>query len=804
MKPIILIILFILSGWFLSASAAVVISAGSYEIQANSTETIQISVTNDVAFSAFQFDLILPDHFSLVDGSVQLAGRENGHDFSWELIDGSVLRCIGYSTSETAFSGTSGAIVELELSSETKPGTYTLELQNALIASDGVDVLSSVNNGTVILRATEITVSTTSINFGEIPLLHESSRSFTVQNTGNSTLSVSGLSVSHADYSLSSTGSFTLDAGNSVSRTVTFYATEKGLKESEISITSDCPANPVKTIQLSTLAFAVNEIHLGAVSGRSGYTVTFPISINNMEPFTGFQTEIVLPEELTFVPGSAVLSGRETDHQIQADTTQNKLIITAFSGSNDNFTGEDGQVASVDLFLEGNGGYYPLQITNALIADQNADNILSDYYNANVRIQSPYISLSSTSYDFGEVSVLNSADYSFSIRNYGDDTLKVNSILSTSSKFTLPELQLPMVIPPSGNEGAMVQFSSEQEGVFDGKLVIRSNDSERDPVYFSIKGETYNPDELKIHDAIARQGEPCLVSITMDNLSEISALQFDLVLSEGISVNKNSTQLSGRSNGHSLAISDIGNNTFRFISYSGSLNTYSGSSGEVISIALEVAPTVSLGTYSLQLQNVVLSDVNSRNVVSGYFDGSLQVLEGRDSQTLVFRKGWNLFSLNLYPDSLDLMQIIQPLIDRGTVIKVQNEKGLAIENQGIFGGWKNNIGDINLEEGYKINMVEADSIQVFGSRATFPVSISLEEGWNIIGYPHSSEYNAMQVFQPLIDNSILVKVQDEQGNAIENFGIYGGWQNLIGNLRPGKGYIIRLNSNSTLNLSENY
>ncbi|MDX8339275.1 choice-of-anchor D domain-containing protein [Draconibacterium sp. IB214405] len=801
MKFKILTILLLLSGWCLSASATVIISAGSYEVQANSTQTIQITVSNDVTFSAFQFDLIIPENFSLVDQSAQLAGRENGHDFSWELIDGNVLRCIAYSTTEAVFNGTSGAIVELELSSETKPGTYTLELQNALVASDGVDVLSSVNNGTIILRAPEITVSTTSIAFGEIPLLQESSRSFTIQNTGNSTLSVSGLSVSDADYTLSTTESFTLDAGNSLGRTVTFYATEKGLKEGEISITSDCPANPVKTIQLSTLAFAVNEIHLGAVSGRSGFTVTLPISINNMEPFTGFQTEIVLPEELTFVPGSAALSGRETDHLIQADTTQNKLIIAAFSGSNDNFTGEDGQVASVDLFLEGNGGYYPLTITNAIIADQNADNILSDYFNANVRIQSPYISLSSTSYDFGEVSVLNSADYSFTIRNYGDDTLKVNSILSTSLKFTLPELQLPMVIPPSGNESVMIRFSSEQEGSFDGKLVIRSNYSERDPVYFSMNGETYNPDELKINDAIARQGEPCLVSVTMDNLSEISAFQFDLVLPGGISVNKNSTHLSDRSNGHSLAISDIGNNTFRFISYSGSLNTYSGSSGELISIALGVDPSVSLGTYPLQLQNVVLSDVNSQNVVSDYFDGALQVLEGRENQTLVFKNGWNLFSLNLYPDSLDLMHIIQPLIDRGTVIKIQNEKGLAIENQGVFGGWKNDIGDLNPEEGYKISMSETDSIKVFGNRVTLPVSISLEEGWNIIGYPGEVAVDAKSLFQPLIDNTTLLKVQDEKGNAIEDLGIYGGWQNFIGDVEPGKGYRVKMSSDELLQIN---
>ena len=153
MKPKIILILLILIAAAKPGSASVVISTGSYEVAANSTQTVAISVTNDVAFSAFQFDLVIPDHFTLVDGSVQLAGRENGHDFSYELIESNVLRCIAYSTSETSFTGNSGAIVELQLNSGTKPGTYALEIQNALVASGGVDVLSSVSNGSIILRA---------------------------------------------------------------------------------------------------------------------------------------------------------------------------------------------------------------------------------------------------------------------------------------------------------------------------------------------------------------------------------------------------------------------------------------------------------------------------------------------------------------------------------------------------------------------------------------------------------------------------------------------------------------------------
>ena len=56
--------------------------------------------------------------------------------------------------------------------------------------------------------------------------------------------------------------------------------------------------------------------------------------------------------------------------------------------------------------------------------------------------------------------------------------------------------------------------------------------------------------------------------------------------------------------------------------------------------------------------------------------------------------------------------MIQQLIDRGTLVKVQDEKGNSIEDWGIFGGWQNNIGDFVVGEGYKIDL-NTDDIETF-------------------------------------------------------------------------------------------
>ncbi len=86
----------------------------------------------------------------------------------------------------------------------------------------------------------------------------------------------------------------------------------------------------------------------------------------------------------------------------------------------------------------------------------------------------------------------------------------------------------------------------------------------------------------------------------------------------------------------------------------------------------------------------------------------------------------------------------------------------------------------------------------------FPFPIVLEPGWNLMGYPQSEPYDAQLVVQQLIDKNSLVKIQDEKGNSIENWGLFGGWTNNIGNFEPGKGFKIKMSLKDTLWIYQNY
>jgi hypothetical protein len=172
--------------------------------------------------------------------------------------------------------------------------------------------------------------------------------------------------------------------------------------------------------------------------------------------------------------------------------------------------------------------------------------------------------------------------------------------------------------------------------------------------------------------------------------------------------------------------------------------------------------------------------------------------------TVDLRTGWNIFSTNCLPAILDMKAIMQTLIDNGSLIKVQDENGNSLEDLGVFGGWKNNIGNISATEGYKIKVTRNCQLQITGSPVALPFDIPLKTGWNIIGYPRQSAANAMAVVQQLIDRKTLVKVQDELGNSIEDYGLFGGWKNYIGNFTPGEGYKVKVSAVENLSVAASY
>jgi hypothetical protein len=154
--------------------------------------------------------------------------------------------------------------------------------------------------------------------------------------------------------------------------------------------------------------------------------------------------------------------------------------------------------------------------------------------------------------------------------------------------------------------------------------------------------------------------------------------------------------------------------------------------------------------------------------------------------------GWNIFSLYIEPDDIAMMSILAPLINEGSLIKVQNEAGAAIEPIPGTGSWIDNIHNWANTEGYKIRVNSNTPINVTGIPIELPLTIGLTSGWNIISYPSSTSRNAMDALDGLVNSGNLLKVQNESGAAIEPIPGTGSWIDNIHNFLPGEGYKVRV------------
>ena len=90
------------------------------------------------------------------------------------------------------------------------------------------------------------------------------------------------------------------------------------------------------------------------------------------------------------------------------------------------------------------------------------------------------------------------------------------------------------------------------------------------------------------------------------------------------------------------------------------------------------------------------------------------------TQDISLTAGWNIMSFAGEPDNMSLSSIVNSLKVAGTLVKIQDEKGSAIEQLPAPIGWVDNIGLMKVSEGYKIKVSANTTLSVTGKPVTLP------------------------------------------------------------------------------------
>lgn len=165
-----------------------------------------------------------------------------------------------------------------------------------------------------------------------------------------------------------------------------------------------------------------------------------------------------------------------------------------------------------------------------------------------------------------------------------------------------------------------------------------------------------------------------------------------------------------------------------------------------------------------------------------------------NTQVMKLRSGWNLVSLYVIPSSLAVEEVFASLTTSGALETVKNNAGHVYWPKYNI----NQIGDVVPSQGYWVNLTRAATLVVSGNRVSLPTDIPLSAGWNIMAFPARRAQNALNVVNSLIQDNVLTVVEDLNHNQIklEN----GQWVNHIGNMVPGRAYLIHVTTDAVLQI----
>ncbi len=307
-------------------------------------------------------------------------------------------------------------------------------------------------SGTAVLSP-QLTVSSSSLNFGGVTVNTSTTQSLTLNSTGTAPVTVNAASITGAGFSLVG-GTFpsTLNPGQSLVLQVKFNPPAAGAATGQIIIDSNSSGSNALTVALSGNGTAAlsPQLALSAVSLRFGRvtvntsatqsltlnsTGTAPVTVNAIAVTgTGFTlAEGTLPATLN--PGQS-LTLQIQFNPAATGPSNGQLAISSNSSS-----------GATTVALSGSGTAAP----------------------------SPQLTLSSSSLSFGDVTVDTSTTQSLTLRSTGTAPVRVNSAVVAGTGFSLVDGSFPATLNPGQSMTLRIQFNPATTGSSGGQVTINSN-----------------------------------------------------------------------------------------------------------------------------------------------------------------------------------------------------------------------------------------------------------------------------------------------------------------------------------------
>lgn len=136
---------------------------------------------------------------------------------------------------------------------------------------------------------------------------------------------------------------------------------------------------------------------------------------------------------------------------------------------------------------------------------------------------------------------------------------------------------------------------------------------------------------LSIPDLLVAQGKSISMPVYLDNTEDVVAVQFTLTVPEGITLDASSALLSERSDEHSVAFQQIGDNRYMAMIFSSKNKPVIGRTGKLLTVTLNAATNLEEGAeLPLSLSDVVIGGHDGSNLLTGFSAGKVTIAKSPD------------------------------------------------------------------------------------------------------------------------------------------------------------------------------
>ena len=371
---------------------------------------------------------------------------------------------------------------------------------------------------------------------------------------------------------------------------------------------------------LSSSILAANTISLSSVSGTPQTEVEVVVSLDNSDAISALEITIPLGEHLQYVNGSAVLaSTRSNGHQISAAQVAQDMRIYVYSLNLSTLQGNTGELLTFRLQLGEEPADYAL-IPTVVLSNAQGTSIDGSVQAGNVTIQAPKLQIVNPQIDYGHIPIRATYTKHLQLKNVGNLPLTIENI-TTTDPLLVPK-QTTLTIEAGQTTSVAIEYTPTERGAVSAEAIVQSNAINGEQIV-TIVADPFSVNELHVGTASGIADSIVTISLTMNNMEPIVAMQCAFKLPKQLEYVANSLAVNTtRNNGHQ-ALSTLRGDTLFLAIFSMANQSLHANDGEVATFQLRL--NGSSGTYYLKPIDVVLSNITEENMVSATSQGSVRI-----------------------------------------------------------------------------------------------------------------------------------------------------------------------------------